>query len=64
MSKDNDIVYQAWRVSESDQTPMTKEGEGLAKQRWYGFKQGWEYAMMYMETGTIYDDYDIEINGK
>lgn len=49
----NDLIYSAWRDSETYQVPMTEEGERLAEQRYYGFQKGWEYAMFYLEHQSI-----------
>jgi hypothetical protein len=60
MTDDEQLIYSAWKDSETYQVPMTEEGERLAKQRWYDFKQGWEYAQFYKEHNHIerkdYDD--------
>jgi ribosomal protein S21 len=41
---EEDLIYRAWRDSESYQVPMTKEGEEKAQARFYAFKKGWAYA--------------------
>jgi hypothetical protein len=51
---DNILIEQAWRDSESYQVPMTDEGEKLAKQRFYGFQKGWNYAKFHTETSDVY----------
>jgi hypothetical protein len=51
---DEKLIEQAWRDSESYQVPMTEEGEKLAKQRFYGFQKGWNYAKFHTETCDIY----------
>lgn len=57
---EEDLIYIAWRESESYQVPMTREGEKLAEARFYGFKKGWMYAKFHTEHNTIYikDYYD------
>jgi hypothetical protein len=53
--KNNDeLIYMAWRESESYQVPMTDNGAELADQRFYGFKKGWEYAKFHTENGHVY----------
>lgn len=54
MKSKEQIVYQAWRDSESYQVPMTEEGEKLAQARYHGFKKGWAYAQFYAKHGHIY----------
>jgi predicted transcriptional regulator len=51
---DKGLIEQAWRDSESYQVPMTEEGEKLAKQRFYGFQKGWNYAKFHTETSDVY----------
>lgn len=40
--KEEDILYRAWRASEAYGVPTTPKAEEQLKQRWYGFKTGWE----------------------
>jgi hypothetical protein len=49
MKDDERLLYIAWRNSEAYQVPITEDGEKLAEQRWYGFKQGWEYHEFYLK---------------
>jgi len=51
---DKSLIEQAWRDSESYQVPMTDEGEKLAKQRFYGFQKGWNYAKFHTKTSDVY----------
>ena len=53
-SEQERLIYNAWRDSEAYQVPMTEEGEKLAQQRYYGFKQGWLYKEFYDKHGNIY----------
>jgi hypothetical protein len=57
---EEDLIYQAWRDSESYQVPMTAEGEKLCQQRFWGFKKGWAYAKFHTKTNDVYmkDYYD------
>ena len=54
MSNQDQLIHDAWRDSEAYAVPMTEEGEKLAKQRFSGFKKGWEYAQFYAKMGNIY----------
>lgn len=64
---ENELIYTAWRDSESYQVPMTDEGIKLADMRFRAFKRGWEYAKFhtkhndvfmkdYYEHGTKFED--------
>lgn len=50
-------IYYAWRESEANQVPMTKEGEDRANLRWNGFQKGWQahkqYIEQFMDKGCI-----------
>jgi hypothetical protein len=60
MQTEEDLIYQAWRDSESYQVPMTAEGERLAEIRLYAFTKGWKYAKFHTKTNDVYmkDYYD------
>ena len=63
MNEQDQLIHDAWRDSEAYAVPMTEEGEKLAKQRFYGFKKGWEYAQFYNKMGNVYmKDYDESTN--
>jgi hypothetical protein len=51
---EEDLIYRAWRDSESYQVPMTKEGEEKAQARFYAFKKGWAYAKFHTKHNEIY----------
>lgn len=49
-----ELIYRAWRDSESYSLPVTEEGMKLAEMRYRGFKKGWEYAEFHAKTGNIH----------
>ncbi len=51
---EEDLIYLAWRDSESYQVPMTKEGEEKAQARLYAFRKGWNYAKFHTKHNDIY----------
>lgn len=54
MQTEEDLIYQAWRDSESYQVPATMQGENNANQRYYGFKKGWMYAKFHTKTNDVF----------
>ncbi len=54
MQTEEDLIYRAWRDSESYQIPMTAEGEKLAELRLKAFTKGWAYAKFHTKTNDVY----------
>jgi hypothetical protein len=54
MNDNDELIYRAWRDSESYQIPVTEEGQKLADIRYRAFKKGWAYAQFYAKHGDIY----------
>ncbi len=51
---EEDLIYRAWRDSESYQVPMTREGEEKAQARFYAFKKGWAYAKFHTKHNDVF----------